>query len=75
MIAQECRGTWRLQSSKFGDARGGHDGVSLNIHLEAIIQLTLKLYLSKLRAVLVGSNPGKLEMYMKVSLEVYIELS
>jgi len=35
-----CRYTWRLWLVEFGDALGGHDCVSLEMHLEAMIVWT-----------------------------------
>ena len=37
VIERVWRCTWRPRSSKFGDAIGGHDRVTLEMHLEAVI--------------------------------------
>jgi len=73
MIKQSWKCTWRPRLSKFRDALSGSDGVSFEMHLEAIIQWvkrwTWRPTSSELRDALGGCDCVHVEMHLEVIIE------
>jgi hypothetical protein len=61
MIERVWRCIWRPLSSEFGDAFGGRDRASLEMHLEAKIEL--------LRDALGGRDRASVEIHLKALME------
>jgi hypothetical protein len=67
------RCTWRPGWSEFGDALGGRDRASLEMHFEAVIErvwrCTLRPRLSELRDTLGGRDRASLDMHLEAEIK------